>query len=1216
VRATRPPASDDLTVSEAAEALGTSPQTVRRLLRDGELRGRKEPWGNRFVWVPSRTGVEEFLSEHGPLNGRRRLRASPEAVPDPAPVPPSAGRPRERALVMLAVVGPPLVFMFAAAKILPAALWFHELGQLGVFRRVATAEVDIWLGVATVSAIVIGTNLSVALRRTGVAGGRGTTLAVAAVSLIGATFFTSAATRHWETFLLWLHRRPFGVADPLFGKDVGYFVFSLPFERLVSALLLGLIATAAAASLVVYRTRDALTLRPPRASHQAQVHLAALAAAFLLVVAWRLHLARYGLELGQPAAADSGTFAGAGYVDVHVRSPGLATLSALAVVSAFACVAAAQLAQAGFPRRAKWTIAIPAGSFLVVAISVGSWLPALVERFAVHPSPLLSEQPYVQRAIDATRSGLGLDRIDARAYAPKGRLTAADVSDARSRLSRAVVWDRRVIEARMHDLVSDAPYYRPERPTFDVTRVGRHRQTTLASARELDLGAIGGQGQSWASDRLTYTHGVGLPRFSETAIERGGQPRLLDAGLHLRQPRIYFGNLLSGSPGWVLVDSRRPEADLPSAQGEYHYDGSAGIGLSGWIRRAAFALELGSKDLLISRDVTPGTRILLHRDVRDRLSTLAPFIHWDAHPVPLAVGGRIVFVDQGYTTSASYPGAERVTLGGASVNYARASVLATVDAFSGQVRLYRTDPSDPVASAWADAFPSLFRRPEEIPAGLRGRLRYPADLFRAQSTAYERFHATRPDVFASGSDLWSPPTSLSGSIEVAGDIKFDQSDEDDLRHAMRPEYKFAPPPGRTGPRVLLSTFYSPSRGQNLIASLEGWVDARGRPRLGARLLPRDPIRLGPAQVSRLVFSTPRVSALLGLTNLELRDLDRSSLDAVSLGSPRLLFLPHGIIQLQTLYKGASGAGVSRIIGVTAFLNGRAGVGSNVADAVRHALHEPPSVEVLRPHTRPVVGTPVALHFRARNVRRATVTIVSPASRDHAYRASFAGGPHTVTWVPPAAGGARIRIAVVGLDGSTATDHRTVRVLGPAPAIRITHRPARVAVGRPAQIAFEVEHASSETARISARDGTLTRRYVIHRGRGVLPWTPTATGRAVIRIRALGGQGQAADATATVSVAPPPRVAAPVVKLVRFPERATVGRRSEIAVEATGSREVVARITADGRAPQTWRFARPAAPVVFGWTPARAGRYRLTVTARARDGTTTQTSTALTAERAR
>jgi len=568
------------------------------------------------------------------------------------------------------------------------------------------------------------------------------------------------------------------------------------------------------------------------------------------------------------------------------------------------------------------------------------------------------------------------------------------------------------------------------------------------------------------------------------------------------------------------VNTRRPEADIPTAAGggaaAYHYDGTAGIRLSSLIHRALFALHFKSKDLLLSDDITPDSRILLHRDVRDRLAALAPFIRWDSHPAPLVVNGRTVFVVEGYTTSASYPDARRVKLGGTPVSYARASVRATVDAFSGRVALYLTGEPDPLARAWAEAFPTLFRPPEEMPAQLRDRLRYPGDLFEAQSSAYERFHATRPDVFASGSDVWSPPKSLSGSLDVAGDIQFDEDDEDDLRHRLRPAYKLTPPPGRSRPRLVLSTTYSPRRGQNLVASLDGWVDERGRPRLASRILPRDRITLGPAQISRLVFATPRVSNLLGLTNLELRDLDKSSLDTVSLGRPRLVFLPRGIIQIQSLYKGASGAGVSRIIGVTAFLNGRAAVGSGVADAVRQALHDPPRVGFVRPSEPAVVGSPVKLHFRVKNARREVMTIMSPAGRRDEKR-SIETGSGAVAWVPSAPGQARVRLTIEGMDGSTVTRKTALRVLSRPPTVRLTRAPTRAVVGRRVRFSFKAGHALDELVQVSTQDGTFTRRYLIRKGTGFFEWTPTRAGRAVVHVRARGRQEQVAEDRARLTV---------------------------------------------------------------------------------------------------
>lgn len=1208
MRKTSPNGRDDLTVAEAAALLGTSAQTVRKLLRDGDLSGRKQAWGRRFVWIASRKGVDELLARHGRLDGRRRATAPALATPRAF-----LRRPRARATLAVVVLGVPLLGAYAAVRILPDALWFREVGQLDVYRRVAAAKAELWLLAAVAVAVFLAANLVVAAARAGVARTPAVRLGIAVAAVVAATFFGSSAARHWQAFLLWRHGQPFGVTDPVSGEDAGFFVFALPFQLAVAGLLLRLVAVAAVAVAVVYRARGALGFRPLRASPAAQAHLAALAAAFLLVVAWRLRLERYVLELGQPSPADRNAFAGDGYVDVHVRSPGLAVLSALALVAALACVVAPPLARSGRRRAARWTVAVPFAALFVTLLSVASWLPAVVQRFAVDPNPLLSEAPFLQRSIAATRSGLGLAAIEAHPYVPR-TLRPADVRRALPALANVSVWDRSVLEARMRDLVTETPYFRPATPTVDrAPRPGGPR-LTVAGARELDLDPVGPSARSWASDRLTYTHGLGLVRYSATGIGRHGQPRLLDAGLGVRQPRIYVGAFPRTSPSWVLANTRRPEADLPTAD-PYHYDGPAGIELSSWIQRAVFALGLGSKSLLISDDVTPESRIVLHRDVRDRLATLAPFIRWDSHPAPLALDGRIVFVVDGYTTSDSYPDAERVDLAGTPVSYARASVRATVDAFSGRVALYLTGADDPVARAWAAAFPTLFRPPEALPAALRERLRYPRDLFETQATAYERFHATRPDVFASGSDAWAPPTSLSGPLDVAGDIQFDEDDEDDLRHVARPGYRLAPPPGRTRPRLVLSTIYSPRRGQNLVGSLDGWVDGRGRPHLGARVLPRDPITLGPAQVSRLVFATPRVSNLLGLTNLELRDLDKNSLDTVSLGTPRLVFLPRGIVQVQSLYKGASGPGVSRMIGVTAFVNGRAAVGSDVADAVRQALHQPPRSRLLRPSGPLVVGSPVTLRFRVAHARREAVTITSPAGVQHATR-SVEAGWGGVAWVPSARGVAHVRVRVEGLDGSTVTRRAALRVLRRPPTVRLIRAPSRAVVGRRVTFTFDAARAVEQRARISTREGTFTRRYLIRDGTGLIEWTPTQAGRAVVDVRARGRDGQTAADTARVTVVPARGASAPAVTLVRVPRTASVGREAEIAFRVTGSRSAVARIEGAGGDARVWRFARAAGSVAFGWTPTRPGRYRLVVSAQSRRGTVTRTATRLIAERTR
>jgi uncharacterized membrane protein (UPF0182 family) len=1264
-------------VTEAADALGTSPQTVRALLRKGELPGRKRPWGTRYVWVVSREGVDDFLSDHGRLDGRRRLRQprvtrleeavsdvpsaglarAPPIRPPPGPSPPHPEpsrpvpdtgrtdqrpfvlRPRGRATVVVVVLGVPLLLAYIASRFLLGALWFNELGQAEVYARALAARADFYLFVAGTVAPFVGVNLAVAFRRTEITRRYAGVLAIAAASIVTGTLFASSAVNHWQTFLLWRHRQPFGVVDPIHGKDVGFFVFTLPFELMVSGLLLWLVAIAACYVMLVYTVRGALGFRPLRASFGAQVHLASLAAIFLLVVAWRFRLQQYTLELGQPSA--DRRFSGAVYVDVHVRLPGLVALMVLAVVLALACVAAPFVARWGSRRRATLIVGVPAALLIAGMVLVGALIPAVVQRYVVDPNPLLSEKPYLERSIAATRTGLGLNAIDVEPYSPTPSFGAADFSPVSERLPDVLIWDTWLLEARMRELVTETPYYHPEEPTLDVARVDGRQQLRVVSARELDLRPVRGNTESWINDRLAYTHGLGLIQFSGTDIEQNREPRLIDAGLEVREPRIYFGNLpqvragtagdedapkiftpTTGEPTaaapWVLVNTRRPEVDIPASEGaprpSYHYDGTGGIELSTWMHRGLFALALGSKDLLISDDITSESRILLHRDVHDRLQTLAPFIQWDSEAVPLTANGRIVFVVDGYTTSENYPYAERVDLGGSQINYARASVRATVDAFTGRVDIYLTDQSDPIAGAWAEIFPTLFRPEAEIPAELRNRLRYPIDLFNAQATAYERFHATQPDVFVSNADVWSRPIALSGSIEVAGDVDFDESDEDNLRLTLQPGYTFSPPPGRTRPRLVLGTYYTPRQGQNLVGTLSGWIDGHGRARLSARSLSRERVTLGPAQMSRLVFATPRVRNLLGLRNLEIRDLDKSSLDAVLLGRPRLLFTPGGVVQIQSLYEGTRGPGAARLLGVTAFLNGHAGLGPDIASAVRQALNMPPRIDVLRPAGPIVVGNPVELAFRVENAQREIVTITSPAGRQRE-NLKIATGRGTVTWVPSAAGAARVRVEVAGLDGTLVTDSRAFDVLGPPPTIRLIDPPSRAVVGRPVQVSFKVTNGIDGWAKVSTRSGIeFTRHYLIQDGTAVVKWTPESAGPAVLLVRARGHQSQTVTKSLRIAVASRPEPASPpTVTLLQVPDVVTVGHVSDFAFRADGCREAVARIEGPEENVRVWRFPCPARRAEFAWTPTSPGRYLLTITARG-SGITAQAVSRLNAER--
>ena len=649
---------------------------------------------------------------------------------------------------------------------------------------------------------------------------------------------------------------------------------------------------------------------------------------------------------------------------------------------------------------------------------------------------------------------------------------------------------------------------------------------TLIGQRELDVDHVQGAGRGWNNSRLVYTHGFGAFRFSGTRFDRAGGPLQDDRALPVRQPRIYFGRQQPDAPDWVAVNTRRPEFDRPtgadSGRPTYHYKGSGGIALSNPLLRAAFALRLNSLPLVASKEFTSRSRVILHRDVLDRLQTLAPFLRWDPSPAALIARGRIVFLAAGYTTSDSYPYAQRTSIAGSKARYARPAVQATVDAYSGRVRLYATDRHEPILRAWEGAFPGLFEPISRMPHGIRDRLRYPPALFDTQAHLYKQFHMTHPEAFASGADRWSTPTSLAGPLEVVGNIRFDESDTDELRNAMRPGNRFATPAGADRPHLLRSAYYSPRDGQNLVATLDGWINHRGEPQLSSRSLPRERVTLGPAQVSRLVFLTPRIANSLGVRNKELSDVGKSSIDTIWLGNPHIVFFAGGVMQIQTVYDVSSGRGVAKKFGITVFLNGRAGIADTVSGALRQAINLPPAVELHRFPGRSVVDHAVPIRFQVTNGLTEKVRITSRKGTVLSKRLRVRDGAEAVRWVPRRPGRFGVRVSVRGIDGSLTTDRGTMTVgrgpPGGGPTLQLGALPREPVVGRPLRIQFKVTNAASETLRIEAAHAeVLTWQRQVRTGRGAINWIPQPAGPVRLRIIVRGADGHTVEQSMPLTV---------------------------------------------------------------------------------------------------
>jgi uncharacterized protein len=854
-------------------------------------------------------------------------------------------RPRVRSALIIAALAAVTLVARTAAHVETDWLWFNELGQEQVFWKLLTMR---WVagsatGIATAALLLA--NLWVVARGAPADAGlpagdpRGAQLRRAvrwgcvAVSLgAGVLVGRSVLLGSWEQVALWTHRQPFGVTDPLFHKDIGFFVFSLPLYQKLAEWLFLTVGVALVTAVLAHVATGAIRLKPPpvSATRRAHAHLMALTAALLLALAWKHWLGQYALEL------DTGnrTLPGAGYTEVNVMLPYLRVLVLVALGGAVLIVIAAI--------RRSWSL--PAIAVVLVAVAElvnPSLVPTVVQRFFVDPQTLSRERPYLTDSVRLTQLAYGLDDVGDRALPANATITPKELRANRDVLRNIQLWDTDVLRPQIDQQQSIGSYYSFPSTTVDRYRHGRRVDALILAQRELDITRLDPSGRTWANDHLAYTHGYGLVAVPAGGVGPAGQPKFVTsefgagrAPTRVRQPRIYYGVQQPGAAPWAIVRSRRPEIEKPlpgdAPEPDYHYDGRGGFPLGGLLSRTVLAVRFGELNLALSQTVNDGSRIMLHRDVGDRLRSLAPFLVWEKRPEVFVADGRIKFVAHGYTTSSSFPYAAQTTVAGKRVNYMRAAVVATVDAYSGRVKIYAVDNEDPILKAWRGVFPTLFTPGSKIPDDVRAHLRYPRELFDAQSRIWETYHIDNIDDFYTKSDAWQRPAEISGPVQRVGAIRFRYKHQSPR---MKPYFLLARRPGDPKPEFMLTTVFTPHSQENLSGYLTGTMDAEGRPRLTQLTLPRSRLVLGPSQVSRQILATPGIGNRLRLLNQETADLSNQAVNAVELSEPRVVPIGNAFLYVQPIYVTAQGSGVTRVRLVTVYLNGHVGYGHTLREAL-------------------------------------------------------------------------------------------------------------------------------------------------------------------------------------------------------------------------------------------------------------------------------------------
>lgn len=747
-------------------------------------------------------------------------------------------------------------------------LWFGSLGFGAVFATVWQAKLTVFAIAAGVSFVVLVPNGLIAtradvprVRRLRLIRTNGgfevppevfdvspmqwpwrVTVLVAAAALGVLVGFAQAG--NWEIFLRWRNAVPFLRSDPLFGRDLAFYVFTLPVYAAVRDWAILMLFLGAAMAGGVYWVRGAIDVDEnlPRLAPAVVRHLSVLLALFFLVKAGDYVLQRYDLLFN-----DNGVVFGAAYTDVHLRLPLLTILVAAALLAAILSAANVRALGVRLP--------VAAVVLLFGSVVLDGIIPSLFQSYRVKPDELRLEAPYIAQTIAQTRYGFALDRFSSKPFPAEGTLTPAVLAANEATIQNIRWWDTRPLLDTYRQLQEIRLYY--DFADVDVDRYtinGKYQQVMLA-ARELNQTRLPADAQTWINQHFKFTHGIGLTMSPVNRFDSEGLPIFYvkdipptsPAGLPIDRPEVYFGE---ETRDYVVVGGGTKEFDYAKGQDNVYttYAGRDGVALSSVWRRALFAWYFGDINLLISGNVTTASRMLFRRRVQDRITRVAPFLRLDHDPYLVVNNGRLIWLQDAYTTSDAVPYAQPSQRGG--TNYIRNAVKIAVDAYDGTLTLYVTEADDPLIRTYQRIFPSLFQPLSAMPAGLRQHLRYPEDLFLLQASMYGTYHMTDPEVFYNKEDLWSfPQENYSGKTVT-----------------MEPYYTIMRLPGETKEEFILMLPMVPNKRDNMIAWLAARCDGEHYGTLIEFAFPKEKLIYGPAQIEARIDQDTTISQQLSLWN--------------------------------------------------------------------------------------------------------------------------------------------------------------------------------------------------------------------------------------------------------------------------------------------------------------------------------------------------------------
>ena len=750
-------------------------------------------------------------------------------------------------------------------------LWFSAIGYFGVFSTTIIAKAEVFFAVFLATAVILWVNGSLAFRfaqsrrkqraaefdwkSTGVVtlpdvfefmrhrlpwsvvvtGGAG----------LLAVFVAWGEVNNWGVLLQFLYQVPYGASDPLYDKDIGFYLFSLPaYVVIKNWMLLTLFLSALFAGAIYWVHGDIeYDVQRRSMSPAAIAHGSALLGLFFAVKAWSYGLDRYLLLYG-----DNGVVVGASYTDIHVELPVLWLLVGLSIIAAVAAWANVKLCNFRIPVAAA--VVVFGGSFVLSGV-----IPVLFKRVFVKPSELQLEKPYIQRNIALTQLAYNLHQITAKPFPAEQDLTFKTLEANKATVDNIRLWDWHPLMDAYVQLQEIRTYYKFHDVDVDRYWLDGAYQSVMLSARELKSSLLPPNAQTWVNRHILFTHGNGVIMSPVTRKTADGLPvfYLRDippgstGGPEIREPRIYYGEETNS---YVIVKGSTPEFDYPKGKDNIYaaYDGTGGVSIGTFLRKNLFAWHFSDTNLLLSSYITGDSRIMIRRNIQERVRTIAPFLRLDRDPYLVVSSGSLYWMQDAYTTSDFFPYAQPAhNLG---LNYIRNSVKVVVDAYNGTVDFYLMDSADPIAATYQRIFPGLFKPFAAMPPDLQTHIRYPEDLFRIQAEIYQVYHMEAADVFYNREDLWQFPREPEGGGTTL----------------MAPYYIIMRLPGETQAEFFLMLPMVPSRRDNMIAWLAARCDPPDYGKLIVYEFPKDKLVYGPFQIEALINQNTEISQQLTLWN--------------------------------------------------------------------------------------------------------------------------------------------------------------------------------------------------------------------------------------------------------------------------------------------------------------------------------------------------------------